>query len=228
MSCRPKRRKLNQGFGMMRKTWGREQLREVLSAANLKLGLWLTLTVGALSTAVPLVVVAQIESTNSPEFCASCHEMEVFRETWENSTHGSGMNGTIGASCTDCHLPPAEDGIVSYLFAKGTSGLKDLLHHAMGRETDWLGKRDHRADFVYEAGCQKCHVNLESPGTSLKAFSAHRDFSTGEIKASCVDCHEGVGHGQLASVLKGGVQDQLAMTVERRQGHGPVLPRGDR
>ncbi len=148
-----------------------------------------------------LIAADQIERTNTPEFCASCHEMEVFYQTWEAGAHGSANKGAVHATCTDCHLPPAHDGMVSYLWAKGTSGTKDIVNHYLGRAPDWVANLEHRDVFTYESGCLNCHVELVAPGIPLKAYLAHRDYLTGETESTCISCHAEVGHGNLKYMI---------------------------
>ncbi len=158
---------------------------------------------GLLGGVAPVFVASQIEATNRPEFCGSCHEMQVFHETWKDSVHGSAAGGVVSASCTDCHLPPADNGMVKYLATKGMSGARDILSHVRGSETDWVANLSSRNEFVYEDGCRKCHVELVAPEMPLKAFRAHRAVESGETSATCADCHSGVGHGDLKQKLQG-------------------------
>jgi nitrate/TMAO reductase-like tetraheme cytochrome c subunit len=57
-----------------------------------------------LAVVVVLGIVGFIGSewyTHRPQFCRSCHNMEVQYLTWEKSKHKE-------VSCHDCHYPPGE------------------------------------------------------------------------------------------------------------------------
>ncbi len=158
--------------------------------------------IGGIAASIGSLVAAwQIEVTSTPEFCASCHEIEQFRVAWAEGPHGSMEKGVVSASCVDCHLPPAEDGILQYLTAKGMSGTKDIISHYRGHEPDWVANLEKREEFTYETGCKKCHVELVAPGIPLKAFLAHRDYKNGQTSKTCIECHPQVGHGNLKYML---------------------------
>ncbi|NIA15511.1 MAG: acetyl-CoA carboxyl transferase [Nitrospiraceae bacterium] len=152
-------------------------------------------SVGAILTA------NMVEATNTAEFCAACHEMEVFRETWAESPHGTAAKGIVSAICVDCHLPPAEDGIVHYLYAKGMSGIRDLTYHTLGIEPDWVANLERREEYTMEESCRKCHLDLVAPEIPLKAYLAHRDYTIGQTTETCISCHSNVGHGNLKHTL---------------------------
>jgi nitrate/TMAO reductase-like tetraheme cytochrome c subunit len=164
--------------------------------------LFFGIIIGGIAASIGSLVAAwQIEVTSTPEFCASCHEIEQFRAAWAEGPHGSMEKGVVSATCVDCHLPPPEDGILQYLTAKGMSGTKDIVSHLRGHEPDWVANLEKREEFTYEAGCTKCHVELVAPGIPLKAYLAHRDYMTGETSETCIACHIEVGHGNLKYML---------------------------
>ncbi|NDY43581.1 hypothetical protein G3N55_12125, partial [Dissulfurirhabdus thermomarina] len=157
------------------------------------------------AAAAGLLTASQVRSTSSVEFCASCHEMTLFRRTWETGPHGTARMGAIKARCVDCHLP--HEGVVGYLAVKTRAGIHDVLAHLTGKKTDWLSKWKNRGPHVhgaYESGCRHCHKDLVVPGIPIKAFSAHRAYRLGETTLHCLDCHQKAGHGDIAAVLQAG------------------------
>ena len=46
--------------------------------------------------------------TSTPQFCASCHEIQFAYNTWKTSTHVNNAQGFV-ADCMDCHLPAPHD-----------------------------------------------------------------------------------------------------------------------
>ena len=141
--------------------------------------------------------------------------MEVFRETWRESPHGNASKGIIGATCVDCHLPPAEEGIVHYLYAKGVSGTRDFTYHMLQIEPDWVVNLERREEYTMEESCRKCHVDLVAPEIPLKAYLAHRDYMIGQTTETCISCHSDVGHGNLKHTLTVRNAAQIAVAQAR-------------
>jgi len=155
---------------------------------------------GVLAAFGALITAYMIEETSGGEFCTSCHEMEVFGETWIAGRHGPGRDGTVAAKCTDCHLP--HEGVLPNLTKKAMLGANDAYVHYFGTEPDWIENLEHRDEFTFDSGCKKCHVELVAPDIPLKAFLAHRDYLTGETEKTCISCHTDVGHKNLIEHLQ--------------------------
>jgi nitrate/TMAO reductase-like tetraheme cytochrome c subunit len=171
----------------------------------------LLLGLGVVAGASSLFTFVMIESTSTVEFCAVCHEMDVFVDTWEAAAHGPDETGAIAAVCVDCHLPDPEAGHIAYLYEKGRSGTNDVVKHLLGDFPDWIANLEEREHFTFESGCRKCHVELVAPGIPLKAITAHRDYLTGQTEETCIGCHADIGH----AALKAAIQDRLdAGTLE--------------
>jgi len=154
---------------------------------------------GIAATALSLVAAVLVEHTGDDAFCGKCHEMDVYCETWKTSTHGTAHKGIEVAKCVDCHLP--HTGPVRYLFAKAKTGMHDTVAHLRGIKPGGIESLEDREEYTFESGCLQCHKELVAPGISLKAFTAHRDYLTGETTKTCISCHTDVGHGDLKSVL---------------------------
>ena len=83
------------------------------------------LIIGALVAFVLAIFsVSMVLVTNKPKFCASCHEMQPFVDTWNRGIHGMADRGIMKAKCVDCHLP--HDSLPRYLIAKVAYGLNDF------------------------------------------------------------------------------------------------------
>ncbi len=80
-----------------------------------------------------------LHMTSTNEYCVSCHIHPMADNSWKKSVHYDTRSG-FRVGCVDCHLPPKGKG---YLWAKGTTGLRDLW----GKWTkdsasfDWVAKR---------------------------------------------------------------------------------------
>ncbi len=81
--------------------------------------------------------------TAQPNFCASCHIMEPYYNTWKQDTHG----GRLGVACVDCHYAPGQRTTVNARLR----GLSQVTSYFSGR---------------YGKGCPRAHVAPESCMTS--------------------------------------------------------------
>lgn len=148
--------------------------------------------------AASLISAQMVENTGKPEFCASCHEMKPMYETWLKGPHGplGNKRGAVRAVCVDCHLP--HDNVVSYLIAKGTSGMRDFIAHAfkggyMDNPSHWLEKLNEPEKYTYIESCKHCH-------TVLPKNKSHLAMEKGKVSDNCLNCHWYVGHGEVLSL----------------------------
>jgi len=134
--------------------------------------------------------------TSTPQFCASCHEIQFAVETWKTSSHVNNGQGFV-ADCMDCHLPAPHD-TFNFFFAKTVHGIKDVIVHF----TQGAGQYDHAiqrqkayASFKNEQ-CQKCHRNILYIPDKRGAMLAHRSvvFARPGYEKKCVDCHRDLVH----------------------------------
>lgn len=152
-----------------------------------------------LGVVISFVGAEMIERTSGDEFCVSCHSMEGPVAAYRDDVHGGNNRLGFKAKCVDCHLP--HDNVFVYTRAKAYTGVKDLLgEHFWVDSIDWKARLEKRQEYTYTTGCEKCHnldvVKYEIP----KAFLAHKDYKTGKV-ASCVKCHEHVGHKNIKAHL---------------------------
>jgi len=61
--------------------------------------------------------------TSRPKFCASCHNMETYYESWENDVHSA-----KGVICVDCHYAPGEH----HTLKAKLRGLSQLVSYSAG------------------------------------------------------------------------------------------------
>jgi cytochrome c nitrite reductase small subunit len=143
-----------------------------------------------------------VESTNTDEFCATCHVMEPFKTSWQASVHG-GMNPQgFAAQCVDCHLPHGN--FVDYFVTKARTGASDVLHNMTidGKNFDWAANTEkNRLKFTFDNACYRCHLNLTPPGLSKGGLLAHRSYMRGETDKMCAECHMHVGHKDMLQTV---------------------------
>ena len=136
--------------------------------------------------------------TSTPQFCASCHEIEYAYNTWKTSTHVNNAQGFV-ADCMDCHLPAPHD-TIDFFYSKTAHGIKDVFVHF----TQDMDKYDHdiQKERAYASfknqQCQKCHRNILNIPDKRGAMLAHRSvlYPRPGYEKSCVDCHRNLVHKQ--------------------------------
>lgn len=135
--------------------------------------------------------------TSTPQFCASCHEIQFAYNTWKTSTHVNNAQGFV-ADCMDCHLPAPHD-TVNFFYSKTLHGIKDILVHFLSS-----APYDHEenraaayASFKNEQ-CRKCHRNILNIPNKRGAMLAHRDvlYARPGYEKKCVDCHRDLVHNK--------------------------------
>jgi cytochrome c nitrite reductase small subunit len=124
--------------------------------------------IGGLSMAV-------IESTDSPEFCSSCHIMDSAFGSFTESNHAH-------IDCNDCHAPT--DSFLMKMAFKARAGTGHMYMNTIGRGEipDVLHATSGSVDVVND-NCIKCH----RPRLAMVDHDA---------KERCADCHRSVPHGR--------------------------------
>jgi len=132
--------------------------------------------------------------TSTPQFCASCHEIQFAYNTWKTSTHVNNAQGFV-ADCMDCHLPAPQD-TFNFFYAKTAHGIKDIFVHFTSGKFDHKEQRRIAYDTFKNAQCQKCHRNLLYIPNKRGAMLAHRDviYARPGYEKRCVDCHRNLVH----------------------------------
>jgi len=137
-----------------------------------------------------------IEKTSTNEYCMSCHIHPAADNAWKRSVHYETKSG-YRVGCAECHLPPKGDG---YLWAKGTTGLRDLWAYwtkdSASFDWDEKGRLEHARIHTYESSCIKCHENLFPAELTKEGEDAHLYYKqtkkTPELH--CINCHLNAGH----------------------------------
>lgn len=132
--------------------------------------------------------------TSTPEFCASCHEIQPAYQAWKTSTHVNNAQGIV-ADCMDCHLPAPHD-TVDFFYTKTLHGAKDVFAHFFGGEYDREAMKARATANIKNDQCLKCHRNIEYMPRKRGAMLAHKQVlypMTGYEK-QCLDCHADLVH----------------------------------
>lgn len=117
----------------------------------------ITITVGILAVLFGSGVGVAEYRTSQPGFCASCHIMEPYYESWQADLHG----GKLEVACVECHYAPGQRTTVK---AK-LRGLSQVASYFSGR----YGTTRPRAH-VSNASCltSKCHGDMKFMDTSIR------------------------------------------------------------
>jgi cytochrome c nitrite reductase small subunit len=132
--------------------------------------------------------------TSTPQFCASCHEIQPAYNAWKTSTHVNNAQGFV-ADCMDCHLPAPHD-TFNFFYAKTMHGVKDILVHFSGKAYDREKNRNAAYASFKNEQCQKCHRNILYIPNKRGAMLAHRSvvYARKGYEKKCVDCHKNLVH----------------------------------
>jgi len=166
---------------------------------------WSVLALVALGFAVGAIAVigtqVMVHVTGTDEFCgAACHSMQWIAKEHRESIHGANSTG-VRATCHDCHIPREYPELLWY---KAVAGTKDVIGEIRGiisTEEKFESERRRMADHVWmeykgndSRACRGCHA-------FSKDVLAKQDETVRQIhapvlegKATCIDCHKGVGH----------------------------------
>ena len=140
-----------------------------------------------------------IKSTNTLEFCTSCHTMQTNFEEYKESLHYKNTSG-VQATCADCHVPkPLGPKLATKIIAA-----KDVYHEILGTidtPEKLEARRWHLANMVWDRmrandsrECRSCHdfANMDLSEQSRSARSRHA--AAADKGETCIDCHKGVVH----------------------------------
>jgi nitrate/TMAO reductase-like tetraheme cytochrome c subunit len=119
--------------------------------------------------------------TNSPAFCANCHEMAPEYSTYTISTHKQ-------ISCVQCHIKPGFKNMALHKI----KSLKEVYYHAIGAPNQIVQTEE---EAVISQNCLQCH-------SKNRLVTASKDLKVnhnGHIEKGipCITCHAGVVHAKI-------------------------------
>jgi nitrate/TMAO reductase-like tetraheme cytochrome c subunit len=166
---------------------------------------WSVLALVALGFAVGAIAVigtqVMVHVTGTDEFCgAACHSMQWVAKEHRASIHGANSTG-VRATCHDCHIPREYPELLWYKAVAGTRDVIGEIRGIISTEEKFESERRRMADHVWteykgndSRACRGCHA-------FSKDVLAKQDETVRQIhapvlegKATCIDCHKGVGH----------------------------------
>lgn len=132
--------------------------------------------------------------TSTPQFCASCHEIQFAYYSWQTSSHANNAQGFV-ADCMDCHLPAPHD-TYDFFYAKTMHGIKDIIVHIFQDKYDHLKNKERAWATIKNDQCMKCHRSLLHIPDKRGAMLAHRSvlYPRPGYEKRCLDCHKNLVH----------------------------------
>jgi len=131
-----------------------------------------------------------LEITTQPEFCKSCHIMEPYYQSWQDSSHGN-------VSCVECHYEP---GLLETFEGK-FKALSQLAKYATQTQGSkpWAEVSDYSC---MRSGCHNTRL-LEGEIKFGEVRFDHREHLIGErrgMKLRCTSCHSQIVQGDHLAV----------------------------
>jgi nitrate/TMAO reductase-like tetraheme cytochrome c subunit len=142
-----------------------------------------------------------VEVTGTDKFCGTaCHSMQWVAQEHRASVHVANHSG-VRAGCHDCHIPKHYPELLWY---KAKAGVKDAIGEMRGvisTKEKFEKERLRMARLVWEEykgnnsqNCRNCHEFTPEVMAKQKEFARPMHQQVLEGKATCIDCHKGVGH----------------------------------
>jgi nitrate/TMAO reductase-like tetraheme cytochrome c subunit len=142
-----------------------------------------------------------MESTNTMEFCISCHEMRdnVYQEL-KQTIHFKNRSG-VTAICSDCHVPHAW----FFKMRRKIQASNEVLHEILGTIDTPEKFEAHRLELAERVWasmkgsnsreCRNCHsvdhMDAEKQKPAAVAANMPEAMKNG---STCIDCHKGIAH----------------------------------
>jgi len=158
----------------------------------------LGLVVGAIAVIGTEVMV---HVTGTDEFCgAACHSRQWIAKEHRQSIHGENRTG-MRATCHDCHIPREYPDLLWYKAVAGTKDVIGELRGIISTEEKFRKERMRMAGEVwteYKANdsraCRGCHQFSKEVLAKQQEMVRPIHAPVLEGKATCIECHKGVGH----------------------------------
>jgi cytochrome c nitrite reductase small subunit len=140
--------------------------------------------------------VAFWEYHERPEFCDTCHIMEPYLESWQESDYGAHAHATEGVTCLQCHVPTVDQQV------------NELVVYMQGQYANPLVALEVSDEFCFDCHESNEHTSYEEVVelTADLELNPH-DSHLGELECDlchnmhrvsedyCADCHGPVATG---------------------------------
>ncbi|SUT90254.1 cytochrome c-type protein [[Actinobacillus] rossii] len=140
-----------------------------------------------------------MDTTNSEEFCVSCHSMQAPFEELKQTVHWKNSSG-VKATCSDCHLPHDK----TDKFARKIQASREVFAELTGKYKDEGAFEEHRLEMAerewarFAANgskeCKVCHSYERMDFDKMSKAAQKAMKPAAERNQSCLDCHKGIAH----------------------------------
>lgn len=121
--------------------------------------------------------------TNSPTFCASCHEMAPEYSSYTASAHNQ-------ITCVQCHIKPGFTNMITHKM----KSMKEVYYHVTGVPEQIVQTEE---EAVSNENCLQCHSKNRLVTASGDLKVNHKGHIEKDIP--CITCHAGVVHAKMAT-----------------------------
>jgi trimethylamine-N-oxide reductase cytochrome c-type subunit TorC len=121
-----------------------------------------------------------VDYTSKPSFCNTCHVMNGFTDSWEESSHKD-------VACIDCHSEP---GIAGMLAAKMNGASQVWVNLTNKPDPAEIKAKEE------DINCINCHQDRPRMNeiSAAAAKDPHTNKHTGDKNCTTVGCHDGLTH----------------------------------
>jgi nitrate/TMAO reductase-like tetraheme cytochrome c subunit len=179
--------------GLFARTWRR------LRSPSARWSVLALLVLGFAAGAIAIIgTQVMVEVTGTDKFCGgACHSMQWVANEHRQSVHGTNSKG-VSATCHDCHIPKHYPELLWYKAKAGTKDIIGEIRGVISTEEKFKAARQQMAQAVWDEykendsrACRNCHQFTKEVLAKQNEWHAAQ---MREGKATCIDCHKGVGH----------------------------------
>lgn len=182
--------------GLLMRAWRR------LHSPSARWSVAALVTLGLLVGAIAVIgTQVMVHVTGTDAFCGSaCHSMQWVAKEHKASIHGATRTG-IRATCHDCHIPRDYPELLWYKAVAGTKDVIGEIRGVISTQEKFTQQRMHMANLVWaeykdndSRACRGCHQFSSEVLARQQDMVRALHAPTLDGKATCIDCHKGVGH----------------------------------
>jgi nitrate/TMAO reductase-like tetraheme cytochrome c subunit len=182
--------------GPLRRAWRR------LRSPSARWSVAVLVALGIVISAIAVIgTQVMVHVTGTDEFCGTaCHSMQWVANEHRESLHGATRTG-MRATCHDCHIPRNYPELLWYKAVAGTKDVIGEIRGVISNEEKFKQERMHMAGLVWaeyrandSRACRGCHQFSQDVLAKQQEMVQVIHAPVLEGKATCIDCHKGVGH----------------------------------